>query len=253
MTHWLHGIAACGFVLLASTPAGAQSAALRGRFAVHVNGAFQSGSSELRQALSHRVYGEDTRFQASHEFKGGPALDAGGHVLVWRQLSVGATYTELNRDDDTTVTGTVPHPLFFNLDRTIASQSLSLTHRERATRIHAAWAIQIPDSDRLVVTISGGPSFFNVTQGVVTDIVVSEAGGPPFAAVNVDRVVTADVTRNTWGAHVGGDVSYMLTNYVGVGGFVRFSRGSIDVSASGGDLTLDVGGVQAGGGIRFRF
>ena len=241
-------------LLAASAPASAQSGTLSGRVAVHVNpAAFQASQDELRQTLSFRAYGEDARFQASHGFKGSVFIDAGGHIRVWRQLSVGASYTELSDSDSTAVTGTVPHPVLFNSDRAIAPQTLSLQHRERAAHIQAAWVIRIPDNERLHITVSGGPSFFNVTQGMVTDIRVSEAGGPPFATVSVDQVSTTDVTRNAWGANIGVDVAYMLTDYVGVGGFVRFSRATVDVSSSGSDLSLDVGGVQTGGGVRFRF
>ena len=243
----------CSFVVAASASVSAQSGNLRGRVAVHVNAAFQASPDELRQALSFRAYSEDAQFQASHGFKRSVLVDAGGHIRVWRQLSVGASYTELNDSDSTVVTGTVPHPILFNSERSIAPETLSLTHRERATHIQVAWVFQPPNNERLNITVSGGPSYFNVTQVVVTDIRVSEAGGPPFAAVSVDQVSTADVTRNAWGTNIGADVAYMLTDYVGVGGFVRFSRATVDVSASGSGLSLDVGGVQAGGGLRFRF
>ena len=240
-------------VLAASAPASAQLGTLKERVAVHVNAAFQPSPDELRPAFSFRAYGEDARFQALHGFKASVLVDAGGHIRVWWQLSIGVSYTELSDSDSTVVTGTVPHPLLFNSDRAIQPRTLSLEHRERAAHIQAAWVLQIPNNERLRITVSGGPSFFNVTQGVVTGIRVSEAGGPPFSAVNVDQVSTADVTRNAWGAHIGADVAYMLTDYVGVGGFVRFSRATVDVSSSGSDLSLDVGGVQTGGGIRFRF
>jgi hypothetical protein len=96
----------------------------------------------------------------------------------------------------------------------------------------------------------GGPSYFSVTQGVVTGVSISEEGGAPFGTVSVDRIGSGNLVKNAWGAHVGVDVSYMLMPTIGVGGFVRFSRGNTSLPI---DDTLAAGGLQSGGGVRFRF
>ena len=45
----------------------------------------------------------------------------------------------------------------------------------------------------------------------------------------------------------------MWTTYIGLGGFVRFAAGSVDVPSGGGESSVQVGGFQSGGGIRLRF
>ena len=45
----------------------------------------------------------------------------------------------------------------------------------------------------------------------------------------------------------------MVTPNFGLGGFLRFAQGSVDMPSSGGDQPLDIGGLQAGGGVRLRF
>ena len=122
---------------------------LLGRVQILGNGAYQSSSEELRQTFSQRAYGEDASFEAAHDIQGGAILDVGASVGVWRQLSVGAIYTELNRSGTATLTGTVPHPILFNADRAIDPQSLSLTHRERSTHIFAAWRVPIAPVTRI--------------------------------------------------------------------------------------------------------
>ena len=230
------------------------SAGLAGRFSVHVNGSYQGGSTRLTDAFGYRAYGEDARFRSIHEITGGAMIDVGGSLRVWRRLSVGASYTQLHNSGTTTASGTVPHPIEFNNPRTIQPQSLTLAHRERATHVGAAWRFPIPQVEGLDVGVFGGPSFFNVTQGVVTNVTVSEAGGPPFASVSVSQVQTGQHRRNGVGGHVGADVTYMPTTYVGVGFLVRFAAASVDLpSAGSGTLSLDAGGIQTGGGIRFRF
>ena len=249
----IRAVLGLSFVLFGSSPALAQWETLQGRFSVHLDGAYQSGSEELRQTLSSRAYGEDAQFQVVHEITDAGHLDAGGDVRLWRQLVVGASYSQLSKSDATVVTGTVPHPILFNADRTIDTHALALSHRERATHIYAAWRVQIGQGDRLDVSIFAGPSYFNVTQSLVTDVGVEEAGGPPFAAVQVTQISAAEHTRNVWGGHVGVDVTYMPATFVGVGGFVRFSGGSVDLPSSSGTASLTVGGLQAGGGLRLRF
>ena len=54
--------------------------------------------------------------------------------------------------------------------------------------------------------------------------------------------------------NVGADVMWMLNRTLGVGGLVRFSRASVDLDAPGNrTISVDAGGVYAGGGIRLLF
>lgn len=240
--------------VVGAAPVYAQSATFKGRVNLQINAAWQASSEELRQTFSQRAYGENAMFEAVHDIKGGAMIDGGGSLRVWRELSVGAIYTELNQANSATVTGTVPHPILFNNDRAIDPQVRSLTHRERTTHIFAAWRVPVPQLEGLDVSIYGGPSYINLTQGMITDVGVAEAGGPPFSAVTVTDLPVAEFTRNGWGAHVGVDVAYMVTPIFGVGGFVRFSNGSLDLPTSGEEtVSVTVGGVQTGGGIRLRF
>ena len=239
------------FFTASVTPALAQLDDLRGRFSVHVNGGFQSGTDTVRRTFLFRAYGEDARFDENHETKNGNLLDLGGSIQVWEQLRVGASYSQLTKADSTRLTGTVPNPLAINAPRTIDPQTLSLAHEEKATHLYAAWVV--PINDKLDVAILGGPSFFNLTQGIVSGVSIREVSGPPWAQVSVEDVTSGEFKKNGVGIHVGADVSYMVTPNFGLGGFLRFAQGSIDVPSSGGDRPLNVGGIQAGGGVRLRF
>ena len=225
---------------------------LRGRFALHANYGYQVGSSELRDRLEFRAYGETASFLATHDITGGGLFDVGGHYLVWRELSVGATYTETKGSDATTVTGTVPHPIQVASPRTIQPQMPALRRDERATHIHVGWLIPLP-VDKLDLRVTGGPTYFNLTQGVVTGVDVSETGVPPFDVVNVDRLRTGELIKNAWGGHAGVDVSYMLSPRLGLGGFVRFARGTATLPSGDTSVSVTVGGFQMGGGVRVRF
>ena len=84
----------------------------------------------------------------------------------------------------------------------------------------------------------------------------------PFDAISIDGV-TRTTSRNTgMGGNVGVDVTYMLTDMIGVGGLIRYTAASIspDKLAPEGvsewepkPTSIDVGGLQVGGGLRLRF
>ena len=238
-------------LFLLASPASAQFEALEGRLWVYGNGGYQVGEDTFRRTFTFRAYGEDARFEESHETKSGGLFDLGGSLLVWEQLRVGASYSQLSGSDSTRLTGSVPNPVAVNAARAIPPQDLSLAHEERATHVYAAWVV--PITDKLDVAIFGGPSFFNLTQGVVTGVEINEVSGPPWPEVEVAGVTTGEFKKNSIGLHVGADVTYMITPTFGLGGFLRFAQGSIDMESAEGVQPLDVGGVQMGGGVRVRF
>ena len=45
----------------------------------------------------------------------------------------------------------------------------------------------------------------------------------------------------------------MLAPFWGLGGFVQYAGGSIDLPLPSGQTSITVGGLQFGGGLRFRF
>ena len=235
---------------------GSRWSLLAGRLVVHVNGAYQPTVRRYDRVWRLQAYGEQARFVLREEFTGRDHVDAGGAFRVWRGLELGASYTQVSRSGTVEVTGTVPHPLDVGRDRTAPARTLALPHRQRATHVYASWRVEL--RDEWSVAFSGGPTYFNLRQGVVANVMPREAGGPPFADVNV-HVDAGEHTRNGVGFHAGADLMVVLTPAVmqfrlGIGCFVRLALGSIDVpSAADISHAYYVGGVQTGAGLRFQF
>ncbi len=226
---------------------------LSGRLSLSVNGAFQNGVRRVRETLRFRAYGEEAAFQTRQDIEGGALIDVGGRIRAWRQLEVGATYTQLNGLDPAVVSGSVPHPIEFNQPRTADPQTFQLIHRERATHVSAAWVVPIPFDAHFAIAVFGGPSFFSVQQGLVTYVTAREAGGPPFATVNV-TVDTGEHRRNAVGGHIGADVTFKPTEFVGLGFLVRYAAASVTLPSSiSPAVPLTVGGFQTAGGLRLWF
>jgi len=246
------------FVIGASAELAAQSSSdsqrswLEGRLVWSVNGGMQVVSKRINDTLTFRAYGEDAKLTSSQEVSGGPLFDLGGALRVWRAFSIGASYSRLETTDATGVSGTVPHPMSFGSGRAIPTQTLSLDRVEQASHVFGAW--RLPVLDKLDLSLFGGVSLFNAQLGRVTNVVVSEAGDALGGAINVDQIQRGAYKRNGFGGHVGFDITYMLTDSVGVGILARFANASIRMPASGNSSrSVAVGGIQAGGGIRYRF
>lgn len=226
-----------------------------GRLQVHVNGAYQAGARRDELDVSFPAYGERAQFAVRENVWGAGHVDLGGTLRVWGGLLFGGSFTQANRAGSATVTGTVPHPLDVGRDRTTPERTLDLVHRERATHVHFGWRLAL--RDRLHVDVLAGPTYFNLRRAVVVHLTPVETGGPPFDTVGLE-VAAGEHTRNGAGYHAGIDITWMLTSadwipQVGVGVMARFTGGSVSVPGAGTPRGISVGGVQVGGGLRFRF
>ncbi|MCH2253659.1 MAG: hypothetical protein MK365_10905, partial [Vicinamibacterales bacterium] len=90
------------------------------------------------------------------------------------------------------------------------------------------------------------------TQGLVTAVDFSESY--PFEVASFAEASTEEQSTSAVGFHVGADVGYFFSRYVGVGALVRFSGATVDlVSEDGGTISIDTGGFHVAGGLRLRF
>lgn len=120
-----------------------------------------------------------------------------------------------------------------------------LTRSEGALNIQA---MIVPiNSDHFRGRLFGGPSFIRYQADMVDDFFF-------FRSV-ISNVHTVSTEGSAMGFHVGGDATYFFSRFVGLGGFARYSRAtaSIDEPMSGRKQNMLLGGVQTGGGLRFRF
>ena len=109
-----------------------------------------------------------------------------------------------------------------------------------------------PLGRRLQVMVFGGPSFFPVKQGVVTEI--AYADDYPYDEARFVQAETTSVNASSIGFNAGADLAFFFTRQLGVGMVAQLSRGTVDLpSAGGGTRSVKAGGMLAGGGLRLRF
>ena len=238
----------CALLLaVAVTPAAAQPGPFdRGYF--HINFGGQVGSSDLDQPGSFPLYDETALFDVRGDVGGGALFDIGGGYRVWRRLYAGVSYSRSSDSSDATLSGTAPHPLFFDMPRPISGTVSGLDHTEHAVHLQAVWRQPINTFNTPIdLALFVGPTFFSVNQDAVSAFTVTEP------TPDVAGVTTASVSDSAVGFHIGADVAYPVTRRIGIGLLLRYAGGSVDLPVANQETSLDVGGLHIGAGVRVGF
>lgn len=226
-----------------------------GRFNVFVNGGFQIASQDVTRSTAFPLYEEQAQIDfAQSDIGGGAFWEIGGTYRVRGDLGAGLSYSFLSSSGNATVNGSIPHPLLFDSFRQLTASADDLEHKERVVNLFATW--HMPLTERIDVTFSAGPSFFNISQEFIRSISFSETS--PFNEITLDSVELAAMKQNGVGFNVGADATYHAMRFMGadlgVGAMIRYTRGTADFDVSDTEsFSVTAGGFQLGGGIRVRF
>ena len=236
-------IALAAGVLLSAASASAQSAEPATYF-VNVNAGAQMQEHSLASSITFPLYNQTAAVNTAQNIETGPFFDISVGRRFWNDLGVGAGFATFKNSSDLVGVALIPHPLFFDSAATV-NFTTGADHNENNLYIVALWFV--PIAERLDATLSAGPSFIRVKQGLLADLTV-----PPGTQAGIPNVITEEA----WGTgiNVGGDVTYELITRgnlrMGLGGFLRYNGASVELPSG---AEVDAGGFQGGGGLRFRF
>jgi hypothetical protein len=220
------------------------------RLRISVNGGVQVGSQTVNQDFELPINLEQAPIANEIDLSSGPMFDIGAFYHLAQGLWAGVSFSFTSQTADGAVTASIPHPFFFNRPRDISGTVDDLESKERSIHISAGYLV--PLSEKLDVMVFGGPSHFNIKQELITDVRYSETY--PFDTATYTSATVVTASESTWGFHIGADVTWKLSEVFGVGGVVRFSRGSTTLTADpDNEADIDTGGVLLGGGLRVRF
>lgn len=190
-------------------------------------------------------------------------LDTGGSFRVWKRLGIGLAVSHAQGRTAGAIEADVPHPFFFEFDRAVMGSRTGLRHQKVA--YHFLGQFHIPLSSATLVTVSGGPTYFDVSQELVAEITTSERGFP-FEEIDLVSSEVERVSATAWGYNVGLDLAYWgsrfnifqrlgLPDRVGVGIGVRYSWAKPDLELRGirQERALQVGVAHVVGGVRVGF
>ena len=163
--------AACAILVLAALAGSTRAAAAQASDArgfIMINGGIQATSADFSDTItfSHPLFGPETGdFEMRCRGNGDRLFDVSGGIRIWRRLAVGAGVSQFAHTDDAGITGRIPHPFRFDRLRPISGTDTGLARKETAVHVQALWVIP---AGRAVIALFGGPTFFTVTQDLVT-------------------------------------------------------------------------------------
>ena len=226
-------------------------AAKGGRTFIAINGGYQADDRTFTENRELEVNREQMTWSTNYAIERGAQYEGtiGGYAA--NGLGGAVTYSFYqDNNSSAAVAARIPHPFQFNQDRQVQGSSVSLKHREQVVHLSALYAA--PIGEHFEVSVAGGPSLFIVNRDFVDNVLYDESY--PYDTATFTGTTTRSVKKNQAGFHVGADASWFFTDKVGIGGLVRFSRATVKFPAAAGDDTVsaDLGGVQAGLGLRLR-
>lgn len=246
----LTGVLVAGALVASAGPVLAQGQAPLEHGYVNVNFGAQGGSHDLTQSGAFPIYDEDALLTAKTDVGGGPLFDIGGGYRVYQKLYAGVAFNWTSDKSNADVSGSVPHPFYYDQFRAVSGTATGLQHSESAIHIQGVW--RQPITTKFDVALSFGPTIFMVKQDLVSGLTLAEQGSPTTGVV-LTSIQTEEVSETAVGFNLGADGTYMFTDRLGAGGFLRYTGGSVDLKGTAGTVKLDLGGIQIGAGLRLRF
>ncbi len=236
-------------ISVAALPAHAFGQTVNERVVISVNGAYQTGTSDVSSTVGFTANAEQTTFAYKFAVKPGPALDVMGRIRLIRTLGIGVAYTSFSANGPADITSQIPHPFFFNQPRNIAGQA-SLDRKE--TALHVRATISSAPGRRLQFTVFAGPVFFSMKQDLVSSVAYTDAY--PYDTATFASAATKQVSQSKTGFGAGVDVAYYFSKNIGVGAVASIARATISaMAADNSAVSIDVGGTTFGVGLRVRF
>ncbi len=240
-----------GLIILTTSPAEAQTSFQTGsepRVFLSANGVFQLGSSTVDERFEFVEFAETGTIDTSFDAGDAIGLDGGVGVRLWRNVGIGAAVSTYAPGEGGEVTARLPHPFHFNQHREVTGEA-GLTRKE--TAIHASLLYFVPIGEKLQAIIGAGPTFFQVDQSFVNDVLYTHAypyDTATFTSADIDSESASGV-----GFNASLDLSWRFSRSFGVGGLVRYTTATLPFTPGERSVDVEVGGVQAGLGIRVIF
>ena len=259
MQNTVRTLLACALTFGFSQGAAAQNTGWGDRAYINIGFGVEDGKTDFADSKPFAIYDETATINSTSSFTSGGLLDVGVGVRIWRNLSVGAAYHQEANTSSTTLSGTVPHPIFFNSSRNVSLKVDGEERTESAQHMVLGWTM--PFGSKLDVTLFAGPSWFRLQQDVAA-LQTDAAGTPRLSEAAPFTKVILNATKETrkksvMGYNAGFDVAYMAWQNdsvrLGVGGFLRYTSATAKILMLTKELETTVGGIQFGFGGRVRF
>ena len=216
-----------------------------------VNAGLQLISDAFMNSSPYTRHEEVGRFEVHYDFTKAFAADAGIAWHVAKRFAMGFTVSYVEKATTAEIEATVPHPFFFAFPRPATGTARGVKRREMG--VHFQPQYWHPLSDRLLLRVYGGPTIFLLRQALVSGIVTEEVG-VTFHQVRIADHRSRGAGGAVLGLNGGFEVSHLVTDRLGIGFGLRWSRSTKAIDVEGRVSTpVELGGLHFGGGLRVAF
>ena len=229
------GLALCAASVHAQTPTPSTEP-----FFLNVNVGGQLATRTINAVARKTVYDETATLTSSQAIGRGLVVDFDGGYRIRQDFFAGLLVSFFSNSSDATTSASIPDPVFFNRPKTVTGSTSGLKRSEVAIAPHVTWARTL--TDNFDINLSGGIAIIHLSQDIVGNFDVT----PP---QNVTILQTSE-KANGVGPYAQIDLVYNMKTRYGLGGYLRYAGASVDLPSQ---PEANVGGMQAGGGIRLRF
>lgn len=243
-------LAAWVMLMLSAAPAAAQQPS--GRFTISVGAGVQAampGFDERFAFLRPVDQAENATADVRYEGKTPLLIEGGFAVRLINNIGVGVSISRYQGDSTADVTAQIPHPFEFNKPRDVTGMASGLDHTELGYHVQLQFSRRI--RNRLRLMLAGGPTLFDVNRQIVDTVEVDESY--PFDTASFRSARTSAAKGTGIGFNAGVDLVWTINRNAGLGALVRYARGTADLDVAARTASVDVGGVQATGGLRLYF
>ncbi|MGC4085747.1 MAG: outer membrane beta-barrel protein [Vicinamibacterales bacterium] len=232
-----------GIALFAAPAAYAQAPSpSTSKFFASVDIGAQLAARTLDMAASQTVYDETATVNASLPIGKGVVPGFGVGYRVFGDVFVGVSVTMFSNTGTATTTASIPDPLFFGRPKTVTGTVSDLKHRELAVLPQLMYTRAVTDKIDFVGAV--GPAIISLKQDTISSFSVP---------TGTQNVTFGTIEESKTGTGINGMIglNYNLTEKVAIGAFARFAGAKVQLASA-----LDkqnVGGMQAGVGLRYNF
>jgi hypothetical protein len=240
------------------TPSEAFAQRIQGFAGLNV-GLFSPATKDFQQRIEF-----DGSVQNDYQMNNKLLIEPTGGVMFNEMIGVAIGFSFYSSPESARTELTLPN-LFSGLpDVSDDAVVEEVAHKQNAVHINFLFKPRMPN-ESLSIVIFGGITRFSVTQELIGEYSFDETltFNPPSDSIEIveDTIEIVEEKASGVGFNVGADIVKMLSPMIGVGGTIRFSRGTVDIkdvleevlNERERTVPMKVGGFHAMGSIRFVF
>jgi len=229
-----------GALLASATPLPARpSRPSSERFVLLFSWAYAPQKLSYSETLTFTKYVEQTGalgLSYSQPARSGFSID--GRLALWHDLGLQVGYASVPRHGSVNADAQIPHPFYFERDRSVTYDASGFDWSENAIHLDAAYSRAIGP---LRATLFAGASLVSVKADLADQLAYTQVYPYDSANVTVTSLRSQRISKNAVGPDVGVSLDVPILSHVGLGALVRYSGANVTLARPTTPLPLDSG------------